>query len=109
VSLYELNAVLCAKLPEDSTNALSKLAEKHTLSVLRHEHDVISTIPADVRLALPFSHDDLLSFEPGSSVKGDRLPLHDGTAEPFRVTPPEAAAYQWSYLSYYRHLEIRLY
>jgi hypothetical protein len=33
---------------------------------------------------------------------GEVLPLsHDGTAEPFRVSPPEAAAYQCE-LSYYK-------
>lgn len=60
--LYELNAVLPAKLPKNPTDVSPKLTENSPLAVFRHEDDVISTIPAYMRLALPFSHLDPLSL-----------------------------------------------
>jgi len=44
-------------------------------SVLRHKNDVILAVPADVRLALPVSHENLLPSERGGSLKGGSL-LH---------------------------------
>ena len=55
---------------------------------------MVLAVPSHVRLALPLSHSDLLPFEFGDSLEGGHLlHLHDGTAEPLRVSPPEAVDY----------------
>ena len=66
VPFYQLHALPLTQLPNDSPNPTSHLAEDHPFSILRHPHHVISVIPSDVGLALPLSHDGLLS-ELGSS------------------------------------------
>ncbi len=57
-----------------------------------------SAVPSYERLAVLFSHRGLLS-ELGCSWNGDHTAStpHDGTAEPLRVSPPEAVVYHWNY------------
>jgi hypothetical protein len=95
VALYQLNALLLAQLPQNRSNTSSKLPIDDTASVLWDKNYVILAVPSDVRLALPFSHGDLLSSERGGSSKGglSYISVHDGTAEPLGVSPPEAVAY----------------
>ena len=50
------------------------------LSVLWDENHVILAIPADVRLALPVSHEHLLPSERGGSLQGGPL-LQDTVGE----------------------------
>src|SRR5467141_1412870 len=95
VALYQLNALLLAQFAQHRPNTPSELPIDHTASVLWDKNYVILAIPSDVRLALPFSHRDLLSSERGGSLKGGLyyISVHDGTAEPLGVSPPEAVAY----------------
>ncbi len=54
---------------------------------------MIFAIMFNVSLALPVSH--MASFELAGSIKEAIFSsMHVGTAEPFRVTPPEAVVYQ---------------
>ena len=72
----------CQRLPEPSD---SELREQHGRRLQYH---------LDLGEALPLSHDGLLSRERQGSRRGDRRTSPAGTAEPFRVAPPEAAAYE---------------
>src|SRR5439155_20113388 len=58
-----------------SPDTASELPIDDTASVLRHKNNVILAIPANVRLALPVSHENLLPSERGGSLKGGSL-LH---------------------------------
>ena len=52
-------------------------------------------------LALPLSHDGLLSIRTWWFVDWrPSITLHDGTVEPLRVSPPEAVAYHWELLKH---------
>jgi hypothetical protein len=51
------------------------LQEVRTIYKTRNQLHVILAVPADVRLALPVSHEDLLPSERGGSLKGGSL-LH---------------------------------
>ncbi|WP_208617759.1 hypothetical protein, partial [Vibrio thalassae] len=65
------------------------------LSIFWNNHNVIFAIMFNVSLALPVSH--MTSFELAGSIKEVIFPsMHAVTAEPFRVTPPEAVVYQVS-------------
>ena len=70
------------EFPQDPPHPLPQTSVHRLLSVFRAEHNVIFAVPFHVRLALPLSHVDLLSFELPGSLKGDRLP-NAGSAEAF--------------------------
>ena len=59
-------ALSLTQLSDDLPNPTPDLPKDRPLAILRHPHNVISAIPSDVGLALPLSHDGLLS-ELGSS------------------------------------------
>ena len=62
----QLHAPPLTQLANDSPNPTSHLPKDHPFPILRDPSHVISAIPSDVGLALPLSHDGLLS-ELGSS------------------------------------------
>ena len=66
VPFHQRHAVPLTPLPNDSPNPTSHLAEDRAFPILRHPHHMLSAIPSAVGLALPRSHDGLLS-ELGSS------------------------------------------
>src|SRR5262245_33131224 len=73
--LDQFNPLLSAQLPDDPPDTASELPIDDPASVLRHKNNVILAVPADVRLALPVSHENLLPSERGGSLKGGSL-LH---------------------------------
>ncbi len=78
---------------------LNLLSPNHPLSVLPNEHQ-ISAVPSFVRLALLISQYVLFPLNvvvPGKEATPPGLP-HDGTAEPSRVSPPEAVVYLSNYI-----------
>src|SRR5215475_13942897 len=75
VALDQFNPLLLAQLPDDPPDTASELPIEDPASVLRHKNNVILAVPADVRLALPVSHENLLPSERGGSLKGGSL-LH---------------------------------
>src|SRR5215471_6034024 len=75
MALDQFNPLLLAQLPDDPPDTASELPIDDSASVLRHKHNVILAVPADVRLALPVSHENLLPSERGGSLKGGSL-LH---------------------------------
>src|SRR4029450_11666345 len=93
--LHHLDTLVLAEFAQDTSDTPPQLRIQDTLAVLWDKNYVILAIPADVRLALPFSHGSLLSSERGGSLKGGSyfIWMHDGTAEPLQVSPPEAVAY----------------
>jgi hypothetical protein len=95
VALYQLHTLLLAPCAPHRPHTPSELPIEHTTSVLWDKNSVRLAVPSDVRWALPFSHRDLLSSERGGSLKGGLydIAVHDGTAEPLGVSPPEAVAY----------------
>src|SRR4029453_2899707 len=74
VALDEFDALLLAEFPDDPPNSSSELPIDNTASVLWDKNNVILAVPADVRLALPVSHENLLPSERGSSLKAE-LPM----------------------------------
>ena len=95
VPLPPRKALRLAQLPQQWPNTPSELPIDDTPSVRWHKNSGIRAIPSDVRWAWPCSHGDLLASERGGSWKGGLydISLHDGTAEPRGVAPPEAVAY----------------
>ena len=93
--LNQLDAVLLTQIAEYLPDIAPQLPLQHPPLVLGNEHSVIRAIPSHMSLTLPLSHGDLLSCERGGSLKGGHytISVHDGTAEPLRVSPPEAVAY----------------
>src|SRR5215831_14620524 len=75
MALDQFNPLLLAQLPDDPPDTASELPIDDPASVLRHKNNVILAVPADVRLALPVSHENLLPSERGGSLKGGSL-LH---------------------------------
>src|SRR5215471_18832975 len=73
VAFYQSDALLLAEFPDDPPDAAAQLPIDHPTSVLWDENNVILAIPADVRLALPVSHENLLPSERGGSLKGGFL------------------------------------
>ena len=83
---------LLTQFPEYSADLLPKSSKDHFLPVFWDEHDVVTAIPAYVRLAFPFSH-RLSSSSPRRAWFGEppfSNRINPGSVEPFRVTPPEA-------------------
>jgi len=75
MALDQFNPLLLAQFPDDPPDTASELPIDDSASVLRHKNNVILAVPADVRLALPVSHENLLPSERGGSLKGGSL-LH---------------------------------
>src|SRR5215510_4204423 len=73
MALDQFNPLLLAQLPDDPPDTASELPIDDPASVLRHNNNVIRAVPADVRLALPVSHENLLPSERGGSLKGGSL------------------------------------
>jgi len=73
VALHQCDALLMTEFPDDPPDAAAQLPIDHTTSVLWDENNVLLTIPTDVRLALPVSHENLLLSERGGSLKGGSL------------------------------------
>jgi hypothetical protein len=67
MALYQFHTVLPAQLSYDRPRSFPQLPEQRFLPVLWHPHNVILAVPFHAGLALPFSHDGLLSFECGCS------------------------------------------
>jgi len=95
VPLHQLNALLLAQFPQNPSNTPPELSINDPASVLWDKNYGILAVPADVRLALPFSPGDLLASERGGALQGGLYDIseHDGTAEPLGVSPPKAVAY----------------
>src|SRR5262252_6701011 len=75
MALDQCNPLLWAQLPDDPPDTASEVPIENPASVLRHKNNVILAVPADVRLALPVSHENLLPSERGGSLQGGSL-LH---------------------------------
>src|SRR5215475_8599391 len=73
MALDKFNPLLLAQLPDDPPDTTSELPIENPASVLRHKNNVILAVPADVRLALPVSHENLLPSERNGSLKGGSL------------------------------------
>src|SRR5262249_15028268 len=73
VAFDQFDTLLLAQLSDDTPDTASELPIDHPASVLRHKNNVILAVPADVRLALPVSHEILLPSERGGSLKGGSL------------------------------------
>src|SRR2546427_8287602 len=75
MALDQFDPLLVAEFTDDPPDASSALPIDNTTSVLRDKNNVILAVPADLRLALPVSHENLLPSERGGSLKGCSL-LH---------------------------------
>src|SRR5262245_15295807 len=75
MALDQCNPLVLAQRPDDPPDTTSGLPRDDPASVLRHKNNVLLAVPADVRLALPVSHENLLPSERGGSLKGGAL-LH---------------------------------
>jgi hypothetical protein len=75
MAFHQLDTMLLTQLAQYHPDTAAKLTIQHAAPVLGHEHYVRLAVPSHMRLALPFSHGDLLSGERGGSVKGGHL--HD--------------------------------
>jgi len=96
--LDQFHLMLLTQIAENLPDPAAQRSEDHPFPVLWNKDDVVPAVPSDVGLALPFSHDGLLLIERGGSLKETVYHTeHDGTVEPWRVSPPKAVAYQWSY------------
>jgi hypothetical protein len=73
VPLHQLDTLLLAEVPDNPSDTTAQLPLDDTTSGLWDENNVILAIPADVRLALPVSHEHLLPSERGGSLKGGSL------------------------------------
>src|SRR6266568_4327232 len=73
MALDQFSSLLLAQLPDDPPDTSAELPIDDPVSVLRHKHNVILAVPANVRLALPVSHENLLPSERGGSLKGGSL------------------------------------
>jgi len=73
VALHQCDPLLLTQLPDDPPDTAAQLPIDDTASGLWHKNNVILAVPADVRLALPVSHENLLPSERGGSLKGGSL------------------------------------
>ena len=85
VPLDQFYSLLLAQLPDDPSDTSAELPIEDPASVLRHKNNVILAVPADVRLALPVSHENLLPSERGGSLKGGSL-LHSAARRNSRAS-----------------------
>jgi hypothetical protein len=69
MALDQFDALLLAEFTDDPPDASSELPIDNPASVLWGKNNVILAVPADVRLALPVSHENLLPSERGGSLK----------------------------------------
>ena len=75
VTLDQFDPLLLTEIMDDPSDTASELPIDDPASVLRDKNNVILAVPADVRLALPVSHENFLPSERGGSLKGGSL-LH---------------------------------
>jgi len=73
VAFDQFAAWLLAEVPEAPPDAAAQLPREHPTSGLWDENKVILAIPADVRWALPVSHENLLPSDRGGSLQGGWL------------------------------------
>src|SRR5262252_6800324 len=90
MALDQCNPLLWAQLPDDPPDTASEVPIENPASVLRHKNNVILAVPADVRLALPVSHENLLPSERGGSLQGGSL-LHSAARRNGRASVSLAA------------------
>jgi len=69
VTLDQFDLMLTTQFANYLPDLSPQLAEEHLLPVFRNEHQMVLAVPSNVSLALPFSHDGLLSLEMGFSKK----------------------------------------
>ena len=92
MAFYKFYSKLSAKISENLPNLSSKPSKYRLFTVFGYEHNMVKAIPCHVGLFIPVSH-----------MAHPRIPRWDsgiepflwsdynsGSAEPFRVTPPEA-------------------
>src|SRR5206468_8555044 len=84
--LNQFDTHLVAEFPQDLANILAERAKDCFLPIFRYDDNVVSAIPPDMALVLPFSHCGFSFVWPWRVHPGrNHSPLHEST--------PEAVAY----------------
>ncbi len=92
MAFYKFYSKLSAKISENLPNLNSKSSKYRLFTVFGYEHNMVKAIPCHVGLFIPVSH----MAHPRISRWDSRIEpflwpdYNSGSAEPFRVTPPEA-------------------
>ena len=82
MSLDQFDAHLLAEFPQDLANVLAECAKDCFLSLFRYDDDVVSAIPPDMALVVPFSPCGFSFLWPWRVHTGrNHLPLHESTPE----------------------------
>lgn len=93
VTLNQLNTMLTTKVSQYFAYITPKGSINCLFPIFWDKYNMVFAIMFNVSLALPVSH--MASYKT-CRFKGGHFPttLHAVSAEPFRVTPPEAVVYQ---------------
>src|SRR5437763_1678395 len=74
--LNQFDAHLIAEFPQDLANVLAECAKDCFLPILRYDDNVVSAIPPDMAVVVPFSHDVVSpSHSLGGSMVGETISL----------------------------------
>src|SRR6266566_2211215 len=80
--LDQFDAHLIAEFPQDLANVLAERAKDCFLPIFRYDDDVVSAIPPDMALVVPFSHGGFSFVWPWRVHTGrNHIPLHESTPE----------------------------
>jgi len=85
------------RVPGGSFRYLPKRAKDCLLAIFWYDTNVVSAIPPDMALVLPFAHMCFSFAWPCGSMWRNHIsrPHQRWNARAFRVSPPEAVAYPW--------------
>src|SRR5712691_874200 len=82
IPLDQFDTHLIAEFPQDLADVLAERAKDCFLPLLRYDDDVVSAIPPDMALVLPFSHCGFSCLWPWRVHNGrNHIPLHASTPE----------------------------
>src|SRR4030095_12060298 len=105
--LDQFDTHLVTKLPQDLANILAERAKDCFLPIFRYDDDVVSAIPPDMALVVPFAHCGFSFVWPWRVHRGRNYsPLHESTPERqslFESHRQRRWLTYWSYQSAERH------
>src|SRR5919109_1775838 len=80
--LDQFDTHLVAEFPQDLANILAERAKDCFLPIFRYDDDVVSAIPPDMALVVPFAHCGFSFLWPWRVHTGrNHIPLHESTPE----------------------------
>src|SRR5215813_9653888 len=80
--LDQFDPHLVAEFPQDLANILAERAKDCFLPIFRYDDDVVSAIPPDMALVVPFAHCGFSFMWPWRVHSGrHHIPLHESTPE----------------------------